>query len=417
MLTLLLQRNFFLLWMAHSVSILGDYIFFMAITFWMYRQTGSALVTGSVLISSTVPAMLFAPLAGRIVDSWDRQAIIFVAESARAVLFLGLLGAFIAQPHILWPIYIVGFLQSALAAFFWPARGALLPEIITPSALLTSNALYTLSDSGARIIAPTLASLALLHLGAPGVITIDAVSFVISAGSVCLLTLPGRKSLKICLKRKTPFSLSREKPSLPASLQANAQRTTSKFHTPFRIGGLFLLGSSAAYIAGTLSILFPIFVQANFAAQPLAYGWMLTAQAAGEGAMSLLLGKTSLPKGRAGTIGILSGYLAGEGFVLVLLTYQHELMPGLCLNLIFGAMTAGATIWLLTGLQQGVSNHFLGHIMAKYAAFQAFAQVSGMCLVSATVAHFGVGELLACDGALLFFSSILAWLLLAKHNA
>src|SRR5437879_3575694 len=111
MFTLLSQRNFFLLWIAHTISILGDYVFFIAITFWIYEQTGSASATGLVLITSTIPGILFAPLAGVIVDRWNRRNIMLVAESARAVLFLGLLDSIIVQPHTLWPIYVVGFVQ------------------------------------------------------------------------------------------------------------------------------------------------------------------------------------------------------------------------------------------------------------------------------------------------------------------
>lgn len=43
------ERNFFLLWTANTISILGDYVFFIAITYWIYAQTGSALATGVVL--------------------------------------------------------------------------------------------------------------------------------------------------------------------------------------------------------------------------------------------------------------------------------------------------------------------------------------------------------------------------------
>src|SRR5215469_9921463 len=108
MFTLLSQRNFFVLWIAHTISILGDYVFFLAITFWMYEQTRSALVTGTLLICSAIPAILFAPLAGKVVDSWDRRRVMFLAESARAVLFLGLLGSLIGEPSTLWPLYLVG---------------------------------------------------------------------------------------------------------------------------------------------------------------------------------------------------------------------------------------------------------------------------------------------------------------------
>ncbi len=151
MFALLAQRNFFLLWVAHTISIVGDYVFFIAITFWIYEQTGSALATGLTLIASTIPNILFAPLAGILADRWKHRSIMVMAESARAVLFLGLLCILLVQPHSVWPIYVVGFVQSALAAFFWSARRALLPRLIEAPTLLAGNALYMVSDSGVRV--------------------------------------------------------------------------------------------------------------------------------------------------------------------------------------------------------------------------------------------------------------------------
>lgn len=282
---LLSQRNFFLLWMAHTISILGDYIFFLAITFWLYEQTGSALVTGSLLMCSTIPVILFAPLAGKIVDSCNRRHVMFVSESTRAVLFLGLLISLIVEPHTLWPIYLGGFLQSVLAAFFWPARSASLLHMIEPASLLAANALFTFSDGGVRIIAPTLAAFTLLHLGSTGVVALDAATFVVSAVSVCFLKLPAKHSSHEDLSLREEPSAADAEPSSSEPMRRLIKGTSCivrRWPFSFRIYGLFFLGSVVAYIAGTLSLLLPIFVQNILSAGPLAYGWMFTAQAIGE---------------------------------------------------------------------------------------------------------------------------------------
>ncbi len=385
MFALLAQRNFCLLWIAHTISILGDYVFFIAITFWVYQQTGSALATGLVLISSTIPLILFAPLAGMVVDRWDRRSIMFAAESARAVLFLALLGADIVEPHVLWPIYIVGFLQSALAAFFWPARTAMLPQMISPQALLAANALYAVSDSAVRIVAPSLSALALLHLGPGGVVSIDAVSFIISAGCVCLLKATTGQTIK----------------TVPALRTASSS-------TP----GLFFLGSIVAYVAGTLSILFPIFVQTTLSAGPLVYGWMLTAQAIGEGAMSLLLGRMRARGPQWKVIGFVSVCFVVGGLVLMLVVPLHTVVFTVLLNLVFGVTTAGIMVQLLTCLQECVADEFLGATLARYTAVQAFARVGGMAVAGAAIAHVGLTWLLVFDGGLYLLGSALTWIFL-----
>jgi hypothetical protein len=102
--------------------------------------------------------------------------------------------------------------------------------------------------------------------------------------------------------------------------------------------------------------------------------------------------------------------------VLILVVHLYSLIPILLLNLILGAITAGVTIQLLTWLQQRVAHSFLGRSLATYAAFQAFAKVGGMAVVSATVAHLGVVWLLLFDGALYLLSSGLVWILLVEKD-
>jgi DHA3 family macrolide efflux protein-like MFS transporter len=421
-LTLLSQRNFCLLWVAHTISILGDYVFFIAITFWIYEQTGSAFATGAVLITSTVPSFLFAPLAGMLVDCWNRKNIMFIAESARAVLFLGLLGIVIVQSHTLWPIYVVGFIQSAMATFFWPARSALLPQLIEPSSLFASNALYMLSDSGVRVIAPSLSAFVLLRFGPPSVIAIDTASFVVSAGCVCFLATDFLPPLKaVSSLRKRNFS------AISAEAQENSSvrkigilmKRARWIQTPisYRIGGLFALASIVAYIAGTLSILFPVFARTLFSAGPVAYGWMLTAQALGEGVISLFLGQTQRQRGRARVIFFLSGYLAVGGIALMLMARLPLLAPSLLLNLIFGAMTAATTIQLLTFLQQYTANHLLGRMLATYTAVQALAQIVGMGVASIAVSPIGVTWFLIFNGVLYLLGSSFTWILATGYSS
>ncbi|HLY32249.1 MAG TPA: MFS transporter, partial [Ktedonobacterales bacterium] len=188
MLSLLSQRNFLLLWLAHTVSILGDYVFFIAMTFWVYARTGSSVATSAILIASGGPIALLAPLAGKAVDRWSRRHIMLVAEGTRATLFLALLAFLVIWPANLWPLYVVGFAQSVCAAFFWPARSATLPQLVPAPSLLPANALYQLSDGVVRVCAPTLASAVLLFLGAPGVTAFDALTFLVSAGCIAMLT-------------------------------------------------------------------------------------------------------------------------------------------------------------------------------------------------------------------------------------
>lgn len=171
-----------------------------------------------------------------------------------------------------------------------------------------------------------------------------------------------------------------------------------------------MLGAIVAYIAGTLSILLPVFVHTVLRAGPLAYGWMLTAQALGEGGMSLLVGP--LLRGRARAISFMSRCLVVGGLMLILLVRIHMLLPGLLLNMIFGAVMAVTSIQLLTWLQRGSDRRFSGKVLATYTGVQALAQVVGMGLAGALVGGVGVLWLMVFDGGLYVVAGGLLWLLL-----
>jgi DHA3 family macrolide efflux protein-like MFS transporter len=380
MFALLGQRNFFLLWIGHTVSIVGDYVFFIAITFWIYEQTGSALATGGLLIASTVPAILVAPLTGAVVDRWDRQRIMAIAESARAILFLGLLRSLDIEPHALWPIYLAGFVQSAIAAFFWQARSALLPRLIPPSSLLTANALYLVSDSGVRMVAPTLSAFALFRFGPAGITILDVTSFVISAG--CIGLLPS--SLRLPKNEVSP----------------QGREASKRIDGTSRVRDLLLLGALVTYTAGSLSILYPVFVRTTLLAGPLAFGWLLTAQAIGEGFMSLLLAYFVPRPGQVQSMGFAAGSLILAGLSLIFIASLHLLVPDLLLNVLYGAMIAATSVYLLTALQQRIDNRFLGRAVATFTGVQAFAQVAGMGITTLLVGRTGVLWLLVLGGLL-----------------
>ncbi len=411
MFALLAQRNFLLLWVAHTISISGDYIFFIAMTFWIYERTGSASATGAVLIVATIPMFLFAPLAGMVVDRWDRRRIMFLAEGARAVLFLGLLCAVLVQPSTLWPIYLVAFVQSALAAFFWPARGALLTQMIEPSALLASNALYMASDSVVRIIAPSLSAFVLLRGGLPGIIIVDSASFIISAGSVCLLTpITSRQIESVLPLRRRIVLESEENRALPPNT-GMPTKEGDQVGADRRISVPLVLVAIVAYTAGTLSILLPVFVHTVLLAGPLAYGWLLTAQALGEGGMSVLVGRGSAWR-QSRVIGFISACLVVGGLLLLLLAHIHMLLPGLLLNLVFGAVTTATSVQLLTWLQKDSDRRFAGRVLTAYAGVQALAQVVGMGMAGMMVSGMGVTWLIMFDGGLYVVGGALVWILL-----
>ena len=63
MLAVLRQRDFSLLWFGGVLSVVGDFFLFIALPFFVYERTGSALATGAMFAAETLPRLLFGSVA------------------------------------------------------------------------------------------------------------------------------------------------------------------------------------------------------------------------------------------------------------------------------------------------------------------------------------------------------------------
>jgi hypothetical protein len=88
MFKLLRQRNFGLLWFGGLISMIGDWVLFIALPIYTYNLTHSSLATGIMFMVGTLPRMLFGSIAGVYVDRWDRQRTMVVADWSRVGLIL-----------------------------------------------------------------------------------------------------------------------------------------------------------------------------------------------------------------------------------------------------------------------------------------------------------------------------------------
>ncbi len=125
MLKLLRQRNFSLLWFGQFISVIGDWVLFIALPFYTYSLTGSVLATGAMFIVSTLPRLVLGSVAGVFVDRWDRKRTMIVADVLRVLLVAMLL--FVRSRDWLWLIYASSFLESVVSQFFNPAKSAIIP--------------------------------------------------------------------------------------------------------------------------------------------------------------------------------------------------------------------------------------------------------------------------------------------------
>jgi dTMP kinase len=154
------------LWIALSLSSLGDWLSIVALTALAPAlATGGAVAKGSavagVWLATLLPALLFGPLAGAVADRLDRRMTMIIGDVIRGLLFLSIP----IFPHLTW-IYIAKFLAGVTTQFWSPATSASIPNLVPKDRLERANQLSLLTTYGTAPLAAGLFSvLALVSEG------------------------------------------------------------------------------------------------------------------------------------------------------------------------------------------------------------------------------------------------------------
>jgi dTMP kinase len=154
------------LWIAGSLSSLGDWLGLLALTALAFVLTGkhgaTAQVTAvsGVWLISLLPALLLGPLARAVADRFDRRINMIVGDVLRAVLYLSIpVNLSLGLVNKLTWMYIVQFLASCASLFWTPAKDAVIPNLVPPDRLEQANQLSLLTTYGTAPIAGLVFSL------------------------------------------------------------------------------------------------------------------------------------------------------------------------------------------------------------------------------------------------------------------
>ncbi|MCA9654728.1 MAG: MFS transporter [Myxococcales bacterium] len=172
------HRGFGRLWLGELVSMIGDWLTYVAVGVLAVQQGGPWAILG-VLLAHTVPRALVAPWAGRVADLHDRRRVLALGSVARGVTVLGMVLA-AAQGSTGW-LQAMLVLRMATGAFVDAAAGAAVPRLVPGAALARAHALLGSTWSvvfGAGVAAGGVAT---AMLGPVGVLVLDALTFFVAA--------------------------------------------------------------------------------------------------------------------------------------------------------------------------------------------------------------------------------------------
>jgi len=194
LLRVLKNRNFLALWIGQIISQFGDRLAQMALIGLYLKQTAGISLSHSVPVMrnlfffSTLPILLFSPLAGVYVDRWSRKKTLIAADLLRAGLIL-LIPLLAGYTDGMWSIYGVIFLVFSVTCFFSPAKSAIIPNLVKKRELLAANSLSNITRLIAMIGGVTAGGIIVAWTGTKMSFYLDSLSFLLSGLAILAIRI------------------------------------------------------------------------------------------------------------------------------------------------------------------------------------------------------------------------------------
>ena len=286
---------------GQTLSRIGDFLFQIALAWWVLEETGSATAMGTVLFFSTLPMVVFVLVGGVVVDRMPRGPLLFISDLARC--FIMIIGAWLAFTGqlVLWQIYVIAILFGFADAFFLPAYNALIQQIVAEDDLPSANSINSLSMQFGRVAGPAIGGLIAGFGGTAIAFGFNALSFLIGAVTVIsLLKIPAPVR-----EEQSGFTLRHFKEDLRDGFG-------TIFSTPILWVAIIVFAFSNITLSGPYSIAMPFLVQQKLGGDEKMLGFIYSIFPIGYAAASLVMGGFKRLRYR-GILFYVCGAIAGVG--------------------------------------------------------------------------------------------------------
>jgi MFS family permease len=187
------HRNYRLFFAGQGTSLIGTWLTRVAMSWLVYRLTHSAFVLGTVGFAGQMPTFLLAPIAGVLIDRWDRRRVLVVTQIL-AMVQSALLAILALTGRIaVWHVLVLGAFQGLINAFDTPARQSFVVEMVeSRDDLPNAIALNSSMVNAARLIGPSIGGVLIAAVGEGWCFAADAASYLAVIGSLLAMRITRR---------------------------------------------------------------------------------------------------------------------------------------------------------------------------------------------------------------------------------
>jgi DHA3 family macrolide efflux protein-like MFS transporter len=270
------KTTFFTIWSGQAVSILGSQLVQFALIWYLTVLTRSATVLATASLVGMLPGVLLGPLAGTLVDRWNRRLIMLLSDGLVALATIALAISFALDSAEIWQIYTVIFVRSLAGSFHGNAMNASTSLMVPVEHLTRIQGINQMLTGGLNVISAPLGALLLEVLPIQGILAIDVITALLAILPLCFIAIPQ-----------------------PERIEQKGVKST--IWSDFKAGFSYLVGWPGLLIICLMTVginftiipafsLLPLMVKDYFGGDALQLGWVESAMGIGVIAGGALLG-------------------------------------------------------------------------------------------------------------------------------
>ncbi|MEM8857044.1 MAG: MFS transporter [Chloroflexota bacterium] len=182
--------GFTIVWIGQLVSMLSTGVTRFAITIWVYQQTESATALALVAFFAFAPLVIMSPIAGVLVDRWNRKLVLALSDLGAGLATIFLLFMFSTGNLQLWHVYVAGAIASTFEAFQFPAFSAATTLMLNKEQFGRASGMLSTANAASQVVAPILGGLLLPLIGLNGIFSLDIATFVFALLCIAVVFIP-----------------------------------------------------------------------------------------------------------------------------------------------------------------------------------------------------------------------------------
>jgi MFS family permease len=390
-------RNFLLLYIGETVSLLGDQFYIVALPWLTIQLTNSGITLGTVLMSAAIPRAVLMLFGGVVSDRFSPRLVMFVANALRGLLVVLFATIVALKMTQLWHIYFFAASFGIFDGLFIPASKSIIPSLVSKEQLIASNTLSQGTSQLILLIGPALGGLLIATAGIEIAFVIDGITFAIT--TITLLLMKGTTAKALHGELNQNSASTKKTISLIAGMREGFYYAWR--NQPLRIFLLVMVILNFLFI-GPLQVGMTSLAHSRFPGGAVALGIMQSAWGGG-GLIGTLTPQfvPNLPN-----IGVLLLTIASvQGFGLFLLGFIGNIGLASMTIAVLGFCSCIFTVVGITWIQKQTQPEMLGRVMSL-GMFSAFGVAPVSFALAGILVNLNLTIMFTVAGSIMLITSL-----------